>query len=539
MYTPSPGLRQQGGIRSPQEQARTMLRMEQIGGAIERAREECFGPNAPVPQAAEVIHAYFKLREDTASVERLPESEVARLGRQMQVPPNHADVIRKVHALVRLELEASSAEADHFGGVLGRGGPGSGRPPRSARSAPSPAYTAPPPTSARRRQPQASPKRLSARSGQAPASADRARAAYAKGPKGPKSGGKRREPAERTAEKLMRSVDMSTQRRAEEAQARRERDESARLAKLEEAHARREQRDAERKLGVAAARRAKSEEQQALKEDAMAQFEQVEQELLRKDHSARSRSPAGPRRKGSPARGRPRQAATSPRPKDEPAAAARPSRDEEVWLSAKKTALEKRARREQQAAQEEEQKRAAAAVPVVSPAHLLGGAPRASSPHGGFMGPRSRSPGRKQPIDRVSVLFREGGKLGISFNGPVRGPAMVTAIASGSVAARMRNLKVGMVLCEVAGVSVEGVQFAESLNRLEQCARPLALCFRQPSDKEVRAHEEHELREEAAAAAPRNSLSPQMLDMIDNAVAESVSPGSSPLSQLLVSHVCV
>ena len=113
------------------------------------------------------------------------------------------------------------------------------------------------------------------------------------------------------------------------------------------------------------------------------------------------------------------------------------------------------------------------------------------------MGPRSRSPGRKQPIDRVSVLFREGGKLGISFNGPVRGPAMVTAIASGSVAARMRNLKVGMVLCEVAGVSVEGVQFAESLNRLEQCARPLALCFRQASDKEVRAHEEHELREEA------------------------------------------
>ena len=107
---------------------------------------------------------------------------------------------------------------------------------------------------------------------------------------------------------------------------------------------------------------------------------------------------------------------------------------------------------------------------------------------------------------------------------------MVTAIASGSVAARMRNLKVGMVLCEVAGVSVEGVQFAESLNRLEQCARPLALCFRQPSDKEVRAHEEHELREEAAAAAPRNSLSPQMLDMIDNAVAESVSPGSSPLA---------
>ena len=65
MYTPSPGLRQLGGIRSPQEQARTMLRMEQIGGAIERAREECFGPNAPVPQAAEVIHAYFKLREDT------------------------------------------------------------------------------------------------------------------------------------------------------------------------------------------------------------------------------------------------------------------------------------------------------------------------------------------------------------------------------------------------------------------------------------------------------------------------------------------
>jgi hypothetical protein len=40
--------------------------------------------------------------------------QVARLGRQMQVPPNHTDIIRKVYNLVRLENEASACEEDHL-----------------------------------------------------------------------------------------------------------------------------------------------------------------------------------------------------------------------------------------------------------------------------------------------------------------------------------------------------------------------------------------------------------------------------------------
>ena len=125
------------------------------------------------------------------------------------------------------------------------------------------------------------------------------------------------------------------------------------------------------------------------------------------------------------------------------------------------------------------------------------------------MGPRSRSPVRAHNIgeERVSLLFRDHGKLGISFNGPVRGPATVTAIVPDSVAAKSRSLKVGMVLSEVAGVSVEGLAFSEALNRLEQSGRPLALCFRQPTDKEIKAHQEHELRQEAAVMNTQSATS--------------------------------
>ena len=55
----------------------------------------------------------------------------------------------------------------------------------------------------------------------------------------------------------------------------------------------------------------------------------------------------------------------------------------------------------------------------------------------------------------VQVLFREPGRLGISFNGPVRGPATLTAVSRDSVAALVPSLKVGMVLTEVAGELVE------------------------------------------------------------------------------------
>jgi hypothetical protein len=47
------------------------------------------------------------------------------------------------------------------------------------------------------------------------------------------------------------------------------------------------------------------------------------------------------------------------------------------------------------------------------------------------------------------VNFREDGRLGLSFNGPVRGPATVTHVAWDSVAAAVADLQVGMVLCEV------------------------------------------------------------------------------------------
>ena len=562
MYTPSPHINRrlmgsgQQQPRSPEDHARTMLQMEQLGAAIERARDECFGPDAALPQVAEVIHAYFKLRGDTTE-ERLPEPEVARLGRQMQVPPNHADIIRKVYSLVRLENEAAACEESHLD-QLGAERMTSGRKaPRSARSAPSPAYSAPPTSAARRRQPAASPNRLGSRSAtkKTPVSADRARAAYKRGPKPP-----RPEPAAARAEALLHSDD-SKRRRQEEARERRNRDDAVRQAKLEEAQARRDQREAERKLDAAAARRAKTEEEQFMKEEALAKFEEVERQVSR---SARSRSPApsaappsagpgsAPRRKsmGSP-KGRtgspsPSRRARSPANAAAAAAAEQKARDEAMWAHAKQTALEKRQRREEQAIREEEQRRANA-VPIVSPAHLASTAASPRAP-GGFMGPRSRSPVRAHNIgeERVSLLFRDHGKLGISFNGPVRGPATVTAIGADSVAAKSRSLKVGMVLSEVAGVSVEGLTFSEALNRLEESGRPLALCFRQPTDKEVRAHQEHELRQEAAAAEVQAmsssplrssgvsgvsggvSMSPaEISDLIDSALAETGGGGGA------------
>jgi hypothetical protein len=97
-----------------------------------------------------------------------------------------------------------------------------------------------------------------------------------------------------------------------------------------------------------------------------------------------------------------------------------------------------------------------------------------------------------------------------------------------------------MVLSEVAGVSVEGLAFSEALNRLEQSGRPLALCFRQPTDKEIKAHQEHELRQEATAMTNQSmstsplqscgvsgvtggaSMSPaEISDLIDSALAET------------------
>jgi hypothetical protein len=100
-----------------------------------------------------------------------------------------------------------------------------------------------------------------------------------------------------------------------------------------------------------------------------------------------------------------------------------------------------------------------------------------------------------------------------------------------------------MVLSEVAGVSVEGLTFGEALNRLEQSGRPLALCFRQPTDKEIKAHQEHELRQEATAMKNQSmttsplqssgvsgvtggaSMSPaEISDLIDSALAETGDP---------------
>lgn len=527
-----------------------MLQMEQLGAAIERARKECFGRGAALPQVAEVIHAYFKLRGDTEE-ERLSESEVARLGRQMQVPPNHADIIRKVYSLVRLENEAAACEESHLdqlGAELARSSrkaPRSARsaPSPSARSVPSPAYSAPPTSAARRRQPAASPNRLGSLSAtKVHRSADRARAAYNKGPKPP-----RPEVAVAQAETLLQSDD-TKRRRQEDARERRNRDDAVRQAKLEEAQARRDQREAERKLEAAAARRVKTEESQFLKEEALAKFEEVERQVSHRPRSRTAGSPSGRSRPGSAQRGKstgsPKARAGSPSPSRRtrsPAAAAaaeQQARDEAVWAHAKQTALEKRRRLEEQALREEQQ-RHATAVPIVAPAFSGSESPR---PPDAYMGPRSRSPVRAHNIgeDRVSLLFRDHGKLGISFNGPVRGPATVTAIVPNSVAAKSRSLKVGMVLSEVAGVSVEGLAFSEALNRLEQSGRPLALCFRQPTDKEIKAHQEHELRQEATAMTNQSmstsplqscgvsgvtggaSMSPaEISDLIDSALAET------------------
>lgn len=517
-----------------------MLQMEQLFAAIEHARKECFGRGAALPQVAEVIHAYFKLRGDTSD-ERLSESEVARLGRQMQVPPNHADMIRKVYALVRLENEAAACEESHLdqlGAELrsGRKAPG------SARSAPSPAFSAPPTSAARRRQPAASPHRLGTRSAtKAPLSADRARAAYKKGPKPP-----RPESAAARAETLMQSDD-SKRRRQADARERRSRDDAVRQAKLAEAQARRDKREAERKLEEAAARRLKTEESQFLKEEALAKFEEVERQAFHRPNSPSGRRPGSTQRGKSTGSPKARTASPSPArrnrsPAQSPAAAAaaeQQARDEAVWAHAKQTALEKRQRREEQAVREEQQQRRATAVPIVAPAYSGAESPR---PPDSYMGPRSRSPVRAHNIggERVSLLFRDHGKLGISFNGPVRGPATVTAVVPGSVAAKSRSLKVGMVLSEVAGVSVEGLAFSEALNRLEQGGRPLALCFRQPTDKEIKAHQEHELRQEAAAMYTQpmrssplqstgvsgvtggGSMSPaEVSELIDSALAET------------------
>jgi hypothetical protein len=106
--------------------------------------------------------------------------------------------------------------------------------------------------------------------------------------------------------------------------------------------------------------------------------------------------------------------------------------------------------------------------------------------------PSSRSPGLARPDhgghggDRIVCVFLQPGRLGISFNGPERGPATVTAVAPGSAAAARAQLKPGMVLSAVQNVSLEGLSFSAALNRLEVAPRPLTLELRQPTDRELR-----------------------------------------------------
>ena len=86
---------------------------------------------------------------------------------------------------------------------------------------------------------------------------------------------------------------------------------------------------------------------------------------------------------------------------------------------------------------------------------------------------------------RLEVIFAQQGRLGIGFHRNSTPPLVINGIVPGTLAAAQRDLRVGMALVEIQGVSTagtiahggSGMPYHEVLSRLRQAERPLTLVF--------------------------------------------------------------
>ena len=90
---------------------------------------------------------------------------------------------------------------------------------------------------------------------------------------------------------------------------------------------------------------------------------------------------------------------------------------------------------------------------------------------------------------RLEVIFAQQGRLGIGFHRNSTPPLVIKEIVPGTLAAARRDLRVGMALVEIQGVSTagttahggSGMPYHEVLSLLRQAERPLTLVFEHTS----------------------------------------------------------
>ena len=123
-------------------------------------------------------------------------------------------------------------------------------------------------------------------------------------------------------------------------------------------------------------------------------------------------------------------------------------------------------------------------------------------------------------VSTVTAEFTESGPLGLKLNETEAGDAEVVALNTGTQAARIAQLSVGLVLESVGGQALIGVAYVEVLQMLRRSGRPVTITFLPPSspghseqiqqleakraeaDEAGQQHEEHlgHVRSELAAA---------------------------------------
>ena len=100
--------------------------------------------------------------------------------------------------------------------------------------------------------------------------------------------------------------------------------------------------------------------------------------------------------------------------------------------------------------------------------------------------------------EQVSVLFREGGRLGISFDmlegsdPQYDGALVIGAVAAGSLASQQPQLFDGLVLVRVDGMDVRGMDAEDVLDMLRAAGRPLGLGFARGAEEKGDEQEEPE-----------------------------------------------
>jgi hypothetical protein len=78
-----------------------------------------------------------------------------------------------------------------------------------------------------------------------------------------------------------------------------------------------------------------------------------------------------------------------------------------------------------------------------------------------------------------SITFVDSGKLGLKIE-PLQERLQVVAVNPGTQAERYEQLRPGLVLTTIAGRSIHGESYAESMESLKVAGRPLALGFVEP-----------------------------------------------------------